>query len=166
MRSEDDTTSADLLPSLLLDTAPDAMVVVGADEVIKFVNVQTESLFGYLRSELLGQHLELLIPERFRSRHAAHLSLFVANPGARPMGSGIRLFGRRKDGSGLPIEVSLSPLRTPQGITVSASIRDISERRQLEEAARLGDERRAEDCERRGRWLRRAAPPRASSCPR
>src|SRR5262249_54848290 len=83
----------------LLDTAPDAIVVVGADETIVLVNVQTENLFGYARSELLGQGLDLLIPERFRRAHQGHVARFLATPVARPMGpmgSGFELFGRKK----------------------------------------------------------------------
>jgi PAS domain S-box-containing protein len=120
----------------LLDTAPDAMVVVGADGRIDLVNVRTETMFGYTRSELIGQHLDILIPERFRRGHAAHLQRFFAHPGARPMGSGLELFGRRRDGSEIPIEVSLSPLHIGECMTVSAAIRDISERKRMEASAK------------------------------
>jgi PAS domain S-box-containing protein len=127
----------------LLDTAPDAIVVVGGDGAISFVNVQTERLFGYPRAELLGQPLELLVPERFRKHHKDHVGRFLANPLARPMGSGLELYGRRKDGTDFPIEVSLSPLRHGERVSVSAAIRDITERKQVEAAAKLSAERLA-----------------------
>lgn len=127
----------------VLETAPDAMVIVGEDGRIRFVNVQTERLFGYTRSELLGQKLEVLIPERLRRSHEGHVARFFAHPGTRPMGSGLELFGRRSDGAELPIEVSLSPVRSDRAMLVSAAIRDITERRRTEAAARLAADRLA-----------------------
>lgn len=125
----------------LLDAAPDAIVVVDDRGRIAFVNVQTERMFGYAREELLDQSLERLVPERFRATHAQHTARYFASPAARPMGSGLQLFGRRKDGIELPIEVSLSPLEISGRTWVSAAIRDISERRRIEAVAKLNADR-------------------------
>ena len=125
----------------LLDAAPDAMVVVDEDRRIALVNVQTERLFGFPRAELIGQPISTLIPERFRAAHVAHETRFFSKPAARGMGTSRELFGRRKDGTEFPIEVSLSPLRTDAGLVVSAAIRDISERQQQQAATRLLSER-------------------------
>ena len=131
----------------ILDLAPDAIIIVDETGRIQLANTQTEQLFGYPRAELVGQPLELLIPERFRPMHGAHLARFLASPQARPMGSGLDLFGRRKDGSELAIEVSLSPQEEDGVRIVSAAIRDISERKRLEAAARLTSTRLADAVE-------------------
>ncbi len=125
----------------LIDSAPDAMVVVSKGGVIELVNRQTERLFGYQRVELLDQLIERLIPERFWSAHVGHRSGFVVAPKTRPMGSGLELFGRRRDGTEFPIEISLSPLETLDGLWVSAAIRDITDRRRAEATARLASDR-------------------------
>jgi PAS domain S-box-containing protein len=121
-----------MLAQQLLDAAPDAIIVIDPDGNISLVNRQTESLFGYERGELLGKKVEVLIPERFRASHIGHRTGFSTRPRARPMGSGLELFGRKRDGTEFFIEISLSPLQTKRGVLTSASIRDISDRKQTE----------------------------------
>jgi protein-histidine pros-kinase len=125
----------------LLEAAPDAMVIVDQSGRIVLVNAQVEQKFGYQRAELVGQPVEMLVPERFAGMHVAFRAGYVHEPRTRPMGLAGDLFARRKDGSEFPVEISLAPLETDEGLLVSAAVRDISERRALQEAAdRVKDE--------------------------
>ncbi len=118
----------------LLESAPDAMVIVDRAGRIVFVNAQTENVFGYSRDDLLGQNVEILVPERYRGVHPGHQQKYCADPKTRAMGAGLELYGRRKDGADFPVEISLSPLETEDGVLVSSAIRDITERKAAETA--------------------------------
>jgi PAS domain S-box-containing protein len=125
----------------LLEAAPDGMVIVNQAGTITLVNAQIERLFGYTRDELLGRPVELLVPDRVRADHMAHRADFSRQARSRPMGASLSLYARRKDGSEFPVEVSLSPLQTDEGLLVSSAVRDVTDRRRVEDALRESNER-------------------------
>jgi PAS domain S-box-containing protein len=117
------------------------MVITDREGRIVLVNSQAERVFGYSRAELLGELVETLVPPRFRDHHRVHRASYVQKPQARGMGAGLDLFGRRKDGSEFPIEISLSPLETEDGVLTSSAIRDVTERKRLESQAGIAFDR-------------------------
>ncbi|HWR35678.1 MAG TPA: PAS domain S-box protein [Clostridia bacterium] len=116
----------------LLEFAPDGIAIVDAEGKIRLVNRELERQFGYSREELVGQGIEVLVPAQYRSLHSAQRNDFAKERRARPMGIGMELVGRRKDGSEFPVEISLSPMQTPEGMVVTAAVRDVTERKQAE----------------------------------
>lgn len=110
----------------LLESAPDAMVIANQMGLIVLVNAQTEKMFGYDRRELIGHELEILIPSRYRKIHVFQRDSYMSNPIVREMGAGLELYGTRKDGSEFPVEVSLSPLQTEEGVLILSAIRDVT----------------------------------------
>jgi len=121
--------SADTKFQSLLESAPDAIVIVDAAGRIVIANSQVERLFGYDRPMLIGQPIEILLPERLHARHAGHRDGYIREPHTRPMGSGLDLVARRRDGSEFPVEISLSPLYTEDGLLITSVIRDITDRK-------------------------------------
>jgi protein-histidine pros-kinase len=116
----------------IVESSPEAMVIIDANGTIALVNAQAEAVFGYRREELVSQPVETLVPKRLAERHRQHVARFAADARVRPMGAGIDLYALRKDGTEFPVEVSLSPLHTQEGPFVSSVIRDITARRQIE----------------------------------
>lgn len=123
---------ADARFGALLEAAPDAIVIVDPDGRLVLVNDQVERLFGYARNDLIGQPIEMLMPERFGERHVSHRQAFVREPRARPMGVALELFGRRRDGSEFPVEISLSPLQTGDELLIMAAVRNVTDRKALQ----------------------------------
>src|SRR5947208_15632423 len=119
----------------LLEAAPDAMLCVELDGWIALVNAQTERLFGYGRDELVGQPVEMLVPEAVRGVHPRHRAGYAADPRPRPMGAGLRSEGRREGGGTCPAEISLSSIDTDEGMLVTAAVLDVTERQRTAEAA-------------------------------
>lgn len=116
----------------LLEGAPDAMILTAPDGRITYANRQVEALFGYAPEEVVDQPVEMLIPERFRQAHPDHRAGYFSDPGTRPMGMGLELFGLRKDGTEFPVEISLAPLETSEGTLAMAAVRDMTDRREAE----------------------------------
>jgi PAS domain S-box-containing protein len=140
----------------LLEAAPDAIIEVDREGHIVLLNLVTEKLFGYSRQELLGQPVELLIPESVRAGHVRRREGYWNHPATRPMGSGLTLEGRRKDGSQFPVEISLSPVHSEEGLRITAVIRDISERKQAEDQIRAMREKYTHELELRNREVEHA----------
>jgi PAS domain S-box-containing protein len=120
----------------LLDLMPDAIIVSGPDGTMEYVNRMTETVFGYVRAELVGKQLEVLVPSRLRTAHRSHRDTYFAAPRVRPMAVGLQLTGLRKDGTEFPVEISLAPFSFNAGTYAVAAVRDVTERKQLEEQAR------------------------------
>jgi PAS domain S-box-containing protein len=140
----------------LLEAAPDSIIEVDRDGRILTLNLVTEKMFGYRREELLGQPVDLLVPEDTRTMHGGHRAHYWDHPVTRPMGSGLTLRGRRKDGSTFPVEISLSPVISDDGFCVTAIIRDITERKQSEERMQGLQEQHTRELEQRNREIEQA----------
>ena len=133
-----------LLSSEFLETLPDAILAVDREGVILQVNSQVERLFGYSRGQLMGKRVEMLVPERFRGQHTGHREDFAVHPKTRRMGAGLELYGRRRNGSEFPVEISLSPVSIDGGMVVLSAIRDVTDRKRIELELRRAHEELAQ----------------------
>ena len=140
----------------LLEAAPDAIVEVSADGRIVLMNRVAEEMFGYVRDELLGESVDLLVPDAIRHEHYRHRDRYLEHPRTRPMGSGLELHARRRDGSLFPVEISLSPIQTEGGMHVTAVIRDVTERKRAEKEVRILQLQYTGELEARNREIERA----------
>ena len=120
----------------VLDAIPDAVILVDSRGLIVYINAQTEQLFHTTRGDLFGKPIELLMPERFRQKHPEYRGFYARERNPRPMGTGKQLFARRLDGTEFPADISLSPLKTPEGILVITTVRDVTDRVRLDEQYR------------------------------
>ena len=134
-------TDSDRRFRLIVEAAPNAMVMVDSEGLIALVNAKTEQVFGYPRAALLGRSVEMLVPDRFRDNHPGLRAAFFRNPLARPMGAGRDLYGRRQNGSEFPIEIGLNPIDTDEGTMVLSAIIDITERKAAESSLRESEHR-------------------------
>src|SRR5208282_4000434 len=152
------TMAEAIFSSDFLETLPDAVVAVDRDGTIIQVNSQAQELFGYLRDELIGQKVEVLVPESYRRQHHHHRQNFAAAPKTRRMGADLDLYGRRRNGSEFPVEISLSPVSTENGTFVLSAIRDISDRKRIaEELRRANEELHRRTAEQLGEYRSRLA---------
>jgi PAS domain S-box-containing protein len=143
--------SMDGLFRLVVEAAPNGMLIVDASGRIALLNTQVERMFGYARADLLGRPVETLIPDRFRGAHVGHRGGFFDAPSSRPMGVGRELYGRRQDGSEFPVEIGLTPLDTPEGRLVLSAVVDVSERKRLDALERSQQAVRRSAAESQGR---------------
>ncbi|MGA9551006.1 MAG: PAS domain S-box protein, partial [Candidatus Sulfotelmatobacter sp.] len=150
--------SSVLLSNDLLEALPDAVVAVDHDGTIRQVNSQAQELFGYDQGELIGQKVEILVPDSDRGQHHQHRESFARTPKTRRMGADLDLYGRRRDGSEFPVEISLSPVSTETGWYVLSAIRDISDRKRIaEELRRANEELHQKTAEQIGEYRSRLA---------
>jgi PAS domain S-box-containing protein len=160
----------------VVESAPNAIVMIGPNGLIEMVNMQTERMFGYSRNDLLGKPVEMLVPERYRANHPGLRTSFFADPVSRPMGAGRDLYGLRKDGSEFPVEIGLNPIDTEEGTMVLSAVVDISARKRLEQRFRQvvesapnrphRDGQRADRADVRLCWCRNATAPTIRGCGR